>query len=258
MSAPERKVVQLPDTDIYGVQEQTSAGTTVTSYSTDRPKPGVYDCDLGIDVEQLKEEITDAVGALAALMTRLRKLDLEALDGDEDAIAEAHGIMEERSYIDDDAIWRIEGDVETLEALVAERTEKREPIFVTVDEVDTKVKELVIPFLTPDDGRYVVTVLKDKGWDAPVTAQKVGITFNRSGRRVTVRIWPTIRSSWPPQLPEINDTEYQTALQELVAKKGEPAAKSIAYAVYNVVTPKGDVPKMIDLLRKAPTFGGGA
>jgi hypothetical protein len=244
--ATEKKVVQLIGTEVCGVEQRDECWTTVT-YTEDEPKPQAHDSLCGM-LDGMKEEITEHVCQLTDLLARLRRLKVTALDGDEAAIEEAERILDDRSLLDDDDIWAMQGDVEALEELVEPRIEVREPVTVNDDTaIDTTIRDLALPFIKA--GEHVV-VRRHNAQTGCIHSGAV-IKVQRYGHHVTITVFPK-SMSWQPipltPLPPLGPP-LDSAYERVVEAKGEAAARAILAAVQNVA--KGDVKKQVELLRRA-------
>jgi hypothetical protein len=237
----EEEIVKLAGTEFEGIKRRGERATSVV-YSKEHPKPSVYDGDISIWYDQLQNEITDGICRLSDLLSRLRRLDIEALDGDERAVGEAGEVLsdEDRGYLDEDQLDYMEGTVAALEKLAAGRTESRKPIIVTKAEVESVVRELILPFLLIG-GHYVVV----RTYDGEPRALNAQINFERSGRRVNVSVHPAGPYE-PYKLPE--GTTAESVYKQAVALKGEAAASQIWNAVCSV---EKDEDKRVMMLAKA-------
>jgi len=223
----EEQIVKLAGTEFEGVKRRGERATSVV-YSKEHPKPSVNDGDVSIWYDQLQNDITDGICRLSDLLARLRRLDIEALDGDERAIGEAGDVLsdEDRGYIDEDQLDYMEGTAAALERLAAGRTETRKPIIVPKAEVDSVVRELILPFLLI--GAHYVVV---RTYDGEPRALNAQIEFERSGRRVNVSVHATGPFE-PYKLPE--GATAESLYKQAVELKGEATVKQIWTAVCSV------------------------
>jgi len=195
---------------------------------------------------ELREAITNDIVALSALLGRLRVLEVHALAGEADAVEQAEAAMEEIwSPVDEDQIDEIERMLDTVEDLVEAKRCDEVNLTVNADAIDTTVRDLVLPYLTPDDGTNHVTV-KTYAIPSGREIEKARITLNRLGRYVDLTIRPTPRAI--PVTPPPPGTTVEKAYAKAVELKGEAAAKQILTAVQSV---EKDLEKQAAMLWKA-------
>jgi hypothetical protein len=229
MDANEKNVVKLVGTECWGVEERDQYWTTVT-YTAKEPEPNANDA-VSEALDDLKDEITGVVCQLTDLLSRLRRLRVRALDGDADAIAEAEGILHERSLIDDESICDMEGDVEMLEELVAERTEARDDVTVEPDTIETTVRDIALPYI--EAGEYVKVETRNVNLRDHVLTGAI-IRVQRDGHYVTISVFPQVKYSPlapPTTTPVPPDATVESLYQKLVETKGELNARAILNAV---------------------------
>ena len=219
----EPKVVKLAGTDLSGVEQRDDRWTTVT-YTAKEPEPTVHGQVCG-ELADMRDQITENICQLTDLLSRLRRLHIAALDGDADAVAEAEAILYERSFVDEDATWRMEGDVERLEELVQGRSERRAVGHVGVDTIDVIVRDLALPYI--EAGEYVQ--VKTRNVDSRGTVTGANISVEKAGHYITIWVYPTLQYAAPAPPPP--GTTVETAYQKLVEREGEPAAKELYTAV---------------------------
>jgi hypothetical protein len=202
------------------------------------------ECELRQEANALRGQMVDWVGELASVMTRLKRVRLDALDGDEDAVAESQEILNNCEAHDwDDAIWDLEQMVDALEDLVAGRTERYDRT-VTNDKVDATVSEMIEADLKDGNEVTVTTPADDPRHERTGTTT---LYYERFGRRATVRVVPATRYIVPPHVPSDN-AEVEAAYQKMVELKGESVARQIELAVQSV---ENDPAKQAAMMLKA-------
>jgi hypothetical protein len=239
----EKSVVKLVGTEHWGVQEQSQHWTTVT-YTAKEPEPAAHDsvCEA---LDDMQDELTENICQLTDLLARLRALKVAALDGDEVAIGEAADILEQRSFIDEDHIWSMGGDVEVLEELVEARTEERGDVKVATEAIETTVRKIALPYIEAGEYVQVRTRSVEKGYATKGAIIRVA----RYGHHVNITVFPEVVYRLPVEVtPPLPGSTLESVYQKLVEAKGE-AAKAILQAVQTVAP--GDVERQVKLLWQA-------
>ncbi len=226
MSEQQKKVVNLVGTEVWGVQREGEIATSVVYSDGEKIAPDVR--AINCSVYDAKEMVTDMVCRLSALLDKLRKLEPLALAGDEAAVAAAEELAFPEYLYSEDDIDELESSVAELAKLASARIEERPAVTVPGEQIDTTVRDTALPFLTPDDGRYAVTVRTYHHKRAGVI-KDARIEFTRTGRYVDIGVVPTFV---PPAMPM--DATVETMYKRLVEAKGEPAASAILTAVQQV------------------------
>jgi hypothetical protein len=236
----EPKIVKLAGTEVQGVERRDEYWATVT-YAAKEPEPSVHGQVCGA-LADMRDEITENICQLTDLLSRLRRLHIAALDGDADAIAEAQAILYERSFVDEDAIWRIEGDVEQLQELVDARSERRAVGHVGVDALEITVRDVALPYI--EAGEYVQ--VKTHNVDSRATVTGANVSVEKDGHYITILVYPTVQ--YAPPAPPPPGTTVETAYQKVVELRGDAAAAQIRKAVESV---EKDPAKQAAMLWKA-------
>jgi hypothetical protein len=232
MSEQQKKVVNLVGTDVWGVQREGEIATSVAYSDGKKIAPGVR--AINCSVYDAKETVTDMVCRLSALLEKLRKLEPLALAGDEAAVAAAEELSFPEFLFSEDDIDELEHSVDELTKLTRARIEERPALTVPGEQIDTTVRDIALPFLTPDDGRYAVTV-RTYHYRRSGVVKDARVEFTRTGRYVDISVIPTFV---PPAMPM--GAAVDEAYKRLVEVNGEAAAKSILAAVQNIVKDPGD------------------
>jgi hypothetical protein len=239
--ANEQKVVNLVGTEVWGVQREGEIATSVSYSDGQKIEPSTR--EINCSLYDAKEMVTDMVCRLSALLEKLRKLEPLALAGDKVAVAAAEELSFPEYMSSDDDIDELEHSVDELTKLTSAQIEERQAVTVPVEQIDTTVRNLALPFLMPDEGQYAVTV-RTYHYRRSGVVKDAQIEFKRTGRYVDINVIPTFL---PPTMP--TDATVETMYQRLVETKGEPTAKAILAAVRSVA--KDDPEKQTMLLWNA-------
>jgi hypothetical protein len=243
----ENRVVQLIGTEVYGVQREGRIATSVAYYKQDQQvEPNAY--AIYDEVSEARETVTDRIVRLSALLERLRRVKVHALAGDAASVVAAEELPFPEYLFREDDIHDLEYSVEELEKLTTARTEERPAITVPADRIETSVRDLVLPFLTPDDGRYHV-VVRTYHHGRTGVVKDAEIEFCRTGQYVDVSVTPNFEWEAPAVELPTPGTPLADAYQKVVEQKGENAARAIYAAVQQVAN--GDLKKQVELLGKA-------
>ena len=237
--ANEQKV-NLVGTEVWGIQREGQIATSVSYSDGQQIEPSTR--DINCSVYDAKEMVTDMVCRLSALLEKLRKLEPLALAGDEDAVAAAEELSFPECLFSEDDINELEHSVDELTKLTSERIEERPAVTVPAEQIESTVRDLALPFLTPDNGQYAVTVRTYHHRQSGVV-KDARIEFTRTGRYVDISVFPTFV---PPAMP--TGATVETMYKRLVEANGEDAAKSILAAVQTIAK---DPAKQAALLWKA-------
>jgi hypothetical protein len=237
----QKKVVNLVGTEVCGVQREGEIATSVVYSDGEKVAPSTR--DINCSVYDAKEMVTDMVCRLSALLEKLRKLEPRALAGDEAAVAAAEELSFPEYLWSEDDIDELEYSVDELAKLTSARIEERPAVTVPGEQIDATVRDLALPFLTPDDGQYVVAV-RTYHYRRSGTVKDARIEFTRTGRYVDINVIPNFV---PPAMPM--DATVESVYQRVVEQMGGPTASSILSAVQNMA--KDDPAKQAELLWKA-------
>jgi hypothetical protein len=237
----DEKVVNLVGTEVFGVQREGQIATSVVYSDGEKIAPDVR--AINCSVYDAKEMVTDMVCRLSALLEKLRKLEPLALAGDDAAVAAAEQLSFPEYLFSEDDIEELEYSVDHLAKLTSARIEERPAVTVPGEQIDATVRDLALPFLTPDDGRYAVTV-RTYHYRRSGVVKEAQIEFTRTGRYVDISVTPTFV---PARMPV--DATVESIYTRLAEAKGEPAASAILAAVQTVA--KDDPARQAELLWKA-------
>jgi hypothetical protein len=236
--ANEQKLVNLVGTEVWGVQREGQIATSVSYSEGQKIEPSTR--DINCSVYDATEMVTDMVCRLSALLEKLRKLEPLALAGDEAAVAAAEELSFPEYLCNEEDIDDLEYSVEELTKLTRARIEERPAVTVPGEQIDAAVRDLALPFLTSDDGKYAVTV-RTYHYRRSGVVKDARIEFTRTGRYVDINVIPTFV---PPTMPM--DATVESMYQRVVEAKGERAASAILSAVQHIA--KGDPAKQVELL----------
>jgi hypothetical protein len=241
MGEQQKKVVNLVGTEVWGVQREGEIATSVAYSDGEKIAPDVR--AINCSVYDAKETVTDMVCRLSALLEKLRKLEPLALAGDEAAVAAAEELSFPEYLCSEEDIDELEYSVEELTKLTSARIEERSAVTVPGEQIDTTVRDLALPFLTPGDGQYAVTV-RTYHYRRSGVVKEARIEFTRTGRYVDINVIPNFV---PPTMPP--DATVESVYQRAVEQMGESTASSILSAVQKFA--KDDPAKQAELLWKA-------
>jgi hypothetical protein len=242
-------VVQLPGTEIFGVEHVCAHGRNITYAELPKDAPlasGVF-CRL----KETEEQLVNDVVALTAMIGRIRDLQLQALDGDADAIKTAQEIAEDcYSPID----WDTCGDfdlssmLDDLEDMIEERqakTDVREN--VPAEDVDGVVRDIVVSFR---EGKYAVNVHDRRQRNVHVLVTHARIVVKKLGPYVDIYIYSA--KTVPVRSPEA-EAQFKTGNAESDALVARVVERDGGYAIVSAIfqVAKTNVEQRIDLLRKA-------
>jgi hypothetical protein len=247
---PKPKVVNLPGTEIYGV-ETVEHGVRHIEYaqlSDDAPDTQ----EVCGRLKEVEEALTADIVALTGMLGRLRALQLYALNGDADAIAQAEGIAEDSySPVDwDQCGFDLEGNIEQIEELIDERREKTDVrADVPVEDVEGVIRDIVVG-IGDSTGRAITVHNSIGSGGAHWITTHARITVKKLGPYVDIHVETSktmaVRSPEAEARFKTGNAEIDALVEQVLSREGGYA---IVGAIFQIT--KTNDAQRIDLLQKA-------